>query len=294
MRKSVIRFILCSVLLLAALGGLVGGAVLAEDATPTQGTLDVTAQYPIVKGKPTYTFTYDVMIYWNSISAKNFNLSMTVPSGWSSVITRSSPPSEVAAIRMEANQGDVPQSITVSMYTSYTQQPKPGEYVATLNVVSDDGAIKKSIDLKAVVTATYSYTMRTPSGGLYMEALADKDNAIVVQVYNNGTEEMKNIGFEAIYPEGWDVVFQPGGVAALKPGETQNILVNVRPPKETIAGDYVVNLSSLSVEYEPLPLNLRVAVVATSIWRWVTIGVVAVAIIGLGILFWRISKRQTD
>jgi uncharacterized membrane protein len=289
--KSAMRVILCSVLLLTTAIGLAGGIVRAQ--TPVQGELTVTTQYPIVKGTPGSTFSFEVSLTWLSASAQNFNLSMTTPAQWSSRITRDSPPSEVAAIRMEANQ-DVGQRFNISLFTSSSQLPKPGEYIATLNVVSDDGAIKKTIDFKAVVTAKYSFTMDTPTGGTFMQALAGKDNMVVIQLYNNGTEEVNNIALEAASPEGWEVIFDPGGVSNLAVGGTQNIIVNVKPPQGTVAGDYIVTLSSLSIDFEPQPLKIRVGVVVTSILRWVIIGVIALAIIAFGVLFWLMSRRHTD
>lgn len=290
MGRSLFRFLLCFVLLSSVAAGYVGENIaLAQDSS--QGTLSLTTDFPVLRGKSGEKFVFSIGLNWIGTVAKNFNLSVTTPPQWSATITRSYPTSEVAAIRMEANR-DFTEKFDVTFSSFTWQQPQPGEYVVTLNAVSDDGAIKQSIDLKAIVTAIYSFRMATSNGNLNAQVTAGDANPLSIVLANNGTAALQNITFSTTKPDGWEVNFSPSSVNNIDPGSIQEVKVSINPPGgDTIAGDYMVTLTAENTEFSPEPLRVRVTVLTPSFWGWVSILIVAAVIGGLALLFWRVGRR---
>ncbi|MDD5081907.1 MAG: NEW3 domain-containing protein [Dehalococcoidales bacterium] len=285
-RSRLIRFLLVVSLLLTMFAALAGHAVAAQSVT---GTLDLTTQFPVLRGKSGDSYEFTVSLTWNGSETRNFDLITTLPPQWTAKLTRAYPASEIASIRMEAYR-DYPEQFELTLAPVSWSQPEPGEYVATLEARSGD--LKKTIELTAAVTAVYSFVMTTESGNLNMEATAGDDNSTALVLVNTGTARIENITFSSSKQEDWEVIFTPDRVAALDPGVTQGVEVIVRPlAGKTIAGDYMITLRAESKDYSPDPLVIRVTVLTPAFWGWISILIVIAIIAGLSVFFWRLGRR---
>lgn len=279
------RFFLCFFLVAITLASLAGQAALAQTATDR---FELTCSYPVLRGESGDSFAFAVNLYWIGSEARNFDLIATVPDQWTAKITRDSPPTEVAAIRMEANREN-PQEFQVTVSSVSWNQPQPGEYVITIEAISGD--LKKTIDLKAVVRAIYGFRITTENGNANLEARAGNDNTLVLLLVNTGTARIENITFASTQQASWGVTFFPDRVAALDPGVMQAVNVTIRPPNENgIAGDYKVTLRAESKDYLPDPIDIRVTVTTAGYWWWI-IAAAIVVVVGVGIFFWRSGRR---
>jgi len=286
-KSRVIRCFLCIALLFTVFGGLVINGVLAQG----EGDLEVTTEFPVLKGKSGDSFEYTVSVMWRGTEAKEFNLTTETPPNWQATITRAYPESEVAAVRLEAFR-DYPEKFEVNFFPVAWRRPEPGEYVATLNIIADDGTVQESIDLKAIVTAIYGFRLVTSSGRLDIEAVAGEDNVLSLAVANSGTAAIKDITFSSTSQQDWSVTFSPSKIDSLEPGSVQEVTVIIKPPRTgAIAGDYNILLSANSEDYTPDSLRIRVTVLTPGMWGWISIIIVVVVIAGLGVLFWRLGRR---
>ncbi|MDD5083113.1 MAG: NEW3 domain-containing protein [Dehalococcoidales bacterium] len=286
-KLKLIRFFLCFLLIVVAFS--VAGDHTAEAQSAT-GTVNLTTQFPVLRGKSGDSFKFTVSLTWNGTEARTFDLITTVPLQWTATVRRSYPDAEIGAINMPAYQPDYAESFDITFAPVPWSKPQPGQYVATFEAIS--GEVKKTIELTAEVTDIYGFTITTKTGNLNMEATAGGNNTLELVVVNDGTARIENITFSSSAQTGWDVIFTPDRVAALDSGATQAMEVTVRPPAEnTIAGDYTITLRAENADYTPDPMVIRVTVLTPSFWGWISILIVVAVIAGLVILFRKLGRR---
>ena len=166
--------------------------------------------------------------------------------------------------------------------------PEPGEYPITVEASS--GEIKGTINLTAIVTASYQMTLSTPDGRLNTTATAGKNNYFSVVVANTGSAAIDNITFSSDKPTGWTVEPTPEKIDSLAAGESKTIDVNIKPAAKTIAGDYQITLTANGKQTND-HMDIRVTVETPTVWGWVGIGIIVLVIAGLAYVFTRFSRR---
>jgi len=168
--------------------------------------------------------------------------------------------------------------------------PEPGEYIVTLEVSSTELGIKETIDLTAIVTGIYDFSMFTATGQLNTQARAGQDNHFEILLVNAGSQPIEHITFTSDKPGGWSITFEPDEIDILEPGDRREVNAIITPIEKAIAGDYAITLRAVD-EYVADSLQLRVTVVTPTIWGGVGIGIAASVIVGLALLFRRLGRR---
>jgi uncharacterized membrane protein len=182
------------------------------------------------------------------------------------------------------------ETVNVKAFAEPGKRPEPGEYTITLEMNWEAGDIKSSLDLTAVVIASYDFVMITKSGRLNAQVDTGKDNHVAILLLNTGTAAIEDVTLSATIPEGWSITFDPEKIDSLEPALEREIDIIIRPPNKTIAGDYLLTLKADS-ERGADSLQLRVTVLTSTLWGWAGIGIVAGVIAGLIIMFRRLGRR---
>jgi uncharacterized membrane protein len=264
--------------------------ILQDDAEK----IELSCQYPVLSSYAGLNYSYDISVnYTGGKESKIFDLKAMVPQGFNSTISPGyGDGKEIAAIRLDPTK-NYPETIKLNIRPYVWKIPSPGEYPVTFEVTS--GTLKSIISLKAIVTANYDLKLNTPDGRLNTEATAGQDNQFTVVLANTGSADLEKLILETKAkdrPQGWTVTYKPEKINLLKAGETKEIQVTIRPSDKTIAGDYM-----MSVESEPeskqayANLQVRVTVLAPTIWGWVGVGIVVLVIVALAIMFIRFGRR---
>ncbi|HUV56299.1 MAG TPA: NEW3 domain-containing protein [Dehalococcoidales bacterium] len=298
-----VRCLFCFVLLCVMLGGLAGGQVLAvtgnsdhalalppSEEESSGDVVELRSDYPVISGKSGDAFELEVEVMWRGDERQIFDLAVTPPSGWKATIFSGSgryPEVKIGAMVMEPGKfyGN---KVKIKVEPLPGNMPEPGDYPVIFEASSGD--IRETIELTAKVTARYEFAMRTPTSQLNTEATAGKDNNLTVLLVNSGSDPVENLSLTSIKPEGWDITYEPEKVDSLAPGATQELDVVIKPPKETIAGDWSVTLQANSEDVSD-KLDLRITVLTPTIWGWVGILIVVLVIAGVGVVFWRLGRR---
>jgi uncharacterized membrane protein len=267
---------------------LVGGLLLAFSPTT------VLAQEEKIEINPTYSklegtsFEFPVTLKYTGDAPKTFNLSATGPQNWIVYITPDYPKDKmIRDIRLDPTS-------TVGEYIDVSAAPPtwlitaPGEYKITLEVSS--GTLKETVQLTAVVTASYDMSLTTPDSLLNTKAAAGKDNFFVIGVNNMGSAPIDNITLSSDNPKGWTIEFTPANITALNAGSVQTVTVNIKPPPKTIAGDYSITLTAEGKQITK-DIQIRVTVETPTVWGWVGIGIIILVCAGLAFVFMRFSRR---
>lgn len=283
-----IRRVLCSIglLLLVGLAALMPAAALADDTVPE--SLNISAAYSKLEGISTTSFQFVVQLLYVSTAPRTFNLSVTGPQNWSINMTPDYPKDQkIRDIRIDpASALDNLVDINATPPT-YVQVP-PGEYKLTLDV--SGGNLKQSIDLYAVVTASYGMAVVTPNNLLNTKAAAGQDNFFTIGVQNTGSASLDNIAFSTDAPTGWSVTYTPDKITSLNAGSTQTVTVNIKPEAKAISGDYGITITAEGKQ-NTQSLALRVTVETPTIWGFVGVAIIVLVFAGLAFVFIRFSRR---
>ena len=305
-KMRVVQYLLCFLLVLGLVGGLaVNKAAFAakqsieghlttlpnQEGQEPEPKLEITAKYPEMEGKSGDSYEFEIDInYAMAKEARIFDLNVIVPENWVTTVrpTYGGGDTDISAVRMQANV-NFPEKVKLVAIPLPWALPDPGEYTITLEATSGD--IKGSIDLKAIVTARYNFEMYTETGRLNTEAKSGKENHFTIKLTNTGSAAIDDISFSTTgKPQGWSVTYTPEKIDKLEAGLTQDVDVVIEPPPDTIAGDYSMTLRSESNEFND-SLDIRVTVLAPTIWGWVGIIIVVLVIIGLAVLFRQLGRR---
>lgn len=269
-------------------------AVLAqeeEEAPPEAITL--TTKHTKLEAIAGTAFEFEVDLeYTGGTEAKVFDLAVSGPQDWTTYITPTYPKDKkILDIRIEPTlpyQTAQVTKILVAVSPSYWLLPEPGEYRITVTAAS--GEVSGSIDLTAVITASYQMALTTPDGLLNTTATAGRDNYFTIEVLNNGSAAIDDITFSSSKPTDWTVEFSPDEIDSVAALDYQTVEVNIKPPAKTIAGDYQITITAKGKQAED-DVAIRVSVETPTIWGWVGVAIIVVVIAGLVYVFMRFSRR---
>jgi uncharacterized membrane protein len=302
------RYLLCLALFFGVFGGLLGDHVVlaaheVNDATvllpseqeepppvePLEEKLEVFSSYPILQNTVGSVFKFEITLYYEGNEPRTFDLDMVLPEGWTGIFTGGYPETEISAFTVEPEKKN--ETVTLTVTPDPENPPQPGEYGFTVRAAADN--LTASVDLKAVVIPVppqYLLYMSTATLQSEFSMRPDQANHISLQLTNAFNGMVTNIIFTAEEPEGWNVTFTPGTVAALEPGVTQEIDLVIIPPAGTEAGDYPITLIASGDQTEA-KREYRITVVTATAWGNAGIGIAIAIIVGLAIWFRRAGTR---
>ncbi len=260
----------------------------------TAESIEVRAVHPTVEAIAGNDFVFEIEFKYVADNIlgepRNFDLVTKAPQGWEVYFTpQFEKDKRVSAIALKPGSVAFSDKTRMVALAPFWPLPEPGDYIITLEVVSGD--LKDTVEITAVITASYNLLM-APAGDRYdTTAKAGRDNYFSIQVGNLGTAPIDKITFSPDSPEGWSVKFSPEQVDTLEPFGTQVVEMNIKPPPETIAGDYLISVRASGVQKTSEKINIRVTVETPTIWGWIGVVIIAVVIMGLVVIFMRFSRR---
>jgi uncharacterized membrane protein len=257
---------------------------------PLAEKLEIFSSYPILQNTVGSVFEFEITLYYEGSEPRTFDLDMVLPEGWMGIFTGGYPETEISAFTVEPEKKN--ETVTLTVTPDPENLPQPGEYGFTVRATSD--TVSDSVDLKAVVIPIppqYLLYMSTSTLQSEFSMRPDQPNHISLQLTNAFNGTVTNIIFTAEEPEGWNVTFTPGTVAALEPGVTQEIDLVINPPAGTEAGDYPIILRASGDQTEA-QREYRITVVTATAWGNAGIGIAIAIIVGLAIWFRRAGTRE--
>ena len=268
--------------------------VTVKTITVAAEEIAMSVAHPTIEAIAGQEFVFEVEFRYTAVGgvtgeSRNFDMRAKGPAGWEVYLTpRYEKEKRVSAISLKPGfaYGETHRVVATPPFWPL---PEPGEYKLTLEAVS--GEMTDSLELTAVITARYSL-VAVPSAERYdTKAAAGKDNYFSIEIGNLGTAGIENIKFSSDKPTGWSIEFLPDKVDLLEALNTKTVDVNIKPPPETIAGDYVISLRASGTQATSMELPLRVTVETPTVWGWVGVAIIVLVIIGLVVIFMRFSRR---
>jgi len=125
----------------------------------------------------------------------------------------------------------------------------------------------------------------------YKEVAPGEDNALFMEIRNNGNKEITNIRFDSDKPEGWVVDFKPDSISYLGAGSSQTVDVKVIPSRDTGRGEYNLTFIAEANETRTATSTMLRVENGSSFWLWVGLGVAALVIAGFVIIYRRFGRQ---
>lgn len=293
-----ISLFILSLVLLAAF--LLPGLALAQDGTdnvtppqeppPPPDMITLSTEFPRLEAIATGSFEFYVKLLYTGQIDRVFDLDVTMPAGWGATVTPQFDSKLISSITIEKSAfSPTVKTVKVAATTPSWPLAEPGEYTVTLKVASGD--VRGQIDLTAKITARYALDA-APSNQLYnTRAKAGQDNTYSITVTNIGTAPVGNITFSSSKPSGWEITYQPEKIETLEILDPKTIDVNIKPPPDTVAGDYMISLSVSGKQAFAGSLQVRVTVATPSIWGWIGVAIIVIVVVGLVVIFMQFGRR---
>jgi uncharacterized membrane protein len=252
-------------------------------AKVVEAGIGITADFPSLKGAPTDTFTYTLTVTNDTPTSQAFTFAPQGPQGWT---VNASPQAEQRAATLTIDGG-----ANAKLEVTATPPPSVAEdtYPIGVTVTAANGATGQ-IQLQAEVTGTGTLDLATASGRVDVSGHSNHVTKETLALTNSGTAALTDIKMASAPPKGWEVTFEPATVATLKPGQTGQVVAEIKPAKNAVAGDYPLSLSA-SAGSSSKSVDLRYRVTSAS-WLGVLGVVVIIAAFGvLALAFRRFGRR---
>ncbi|OGO43138.1 MAG: hypothetical protein A2137_08020 [Chloroflexi bacterium RBG_16_58_8] len=267
------------------------GAALAQDEAAS--TVTLTTEFPRIDGTAADTFPFTVALNYKGDQNRVFEVATTPPAGWNAYVTPQFDSQRISSILIDSSFTGVTKSLKVTVNGPTFPPALPGEYKITLRVSSED--VVGTIELIARVTprGILSAAPANQDRVYSTRATAGRDNLFGIAVANVGTSAIENVTFTPeSKPEGWEITFQPENLETLEVLASTAVDVNIKPPPNTMAGDYMFSLRVTGKDVpDSVKMDIRVTVQTPTIWGWVGVAIIIIVVVSLFVIFMRFGRR---
>jgi uncharacterized repeat protein (TIGR01451 family) len=254
--------------------------LIIQEKLPPKLTLE--ANLPTLRGAPDSTFRYDVKLKNDGDDDLSVNLVANTPPGF--LVTFKSSGKEVTSIPMAANETS---SLSVEA-KAFVEMPA-GTY--PIDIVAQGNDVQAEATLNAEITGQAKLSVSAPDGRLSGKAYAGNVTPLTLVVQNTGTAPAHNIQLTASPPAGWSVEFDPKAITELAAGKQMEVTANLQPADQAIAGDYMVPVHARTEDGPNESAEFRITVLTSTMWGIVGVGLIAVAVLVIGLAVMRFGRR---
>jgi uncharacterized membrane protein len=248
----------------------------------TGGAVTMTSAFPQLTGAPSSTFSYSVTLTNTGTQKETYTLQGQGPDGW----TVSVHPSSNAQALTDTIDGGGNDTLSVTAQPPATVAA--GAY--PIQVTANAGSQSAKTALEADVTGSPGLTLSTPNQVLNATVTAGSTGPVALVVTNTGTTTLTDITITASAPTGWTNTFAPTSIASLDPNASATVTATVKPSSDALAGDYVVTYTATSGSTTS-NVDIRTTVQTSALWGFIGLALIAIVIVGLGLVFRRFGRR---
>jgi uncharacterized membrane protein len=246
--------------------------------------IQITTSYPVLRGQTDASFEFSLDVANKSENDRNFNLAAQMPEKWEVNFKPGYESKQISSLRIRGSG-----SQTVAVSVSPPRDATAGEYPILVRIST--GESKAEVPLRVVLTGIYKLDAATPTGILSTEAVTGQPTTVSLLVKNTGSAVNRNISLSSFKPENWKVEFKPEKIEALDPNAIKQVEATITPAATALVGDYSVALSADGEKGSSKSVEMRVTVKAPTTWGWIGVGLIALAIGGMGGLFVWLGRR---
>ena len=248
------------------------------------GGLKLSSQYPVLGTGTGQTLKFTVDLKNETNKPLTTSLAAQAPPGWTVRFKPQFGDQQISSIQIKESGSE-----TLSVEIDTPSRADAKEHPVAITARS--GAYEASTKVNVTLKGTQDLKMASLAGTLNASVTAGKKAPVDFVVGNAGTAPIRNLSFITKKPgDKWTVDFKPDKLDALNPGEVREIKMEILAPDRTIAGDYLLSVTANSPETNK-SVDFRVTVSTPTIWGWIGFAIVAVVVLGLAIVFFRLGRR---
>lgn len=251
-----------------------------EERLPPNLSFDV--ELPTLRGTASSTFRYDATLQNEGDEDLTVNLVANAPSGFQVSFSLSG--QDVTSIPINANE-----TKRLDIEVQPVTNVPAGTY--DIQVLAQGGEVEASQTLTAEVTGQPELTVTSPDERLSGNAYAGQQTPLKVVVQNTGSAPARNVELSASTPSGWSVEFEPSRLDELSAGKQVEVTANVQPGEQAVAGDYMITMRAEGEGGASDSAEFRITVLTSTLWGVVGIGLIAVAVLVVGLAVVRFGRR---
>ncbi len=231
--------------------------------------------------RPTRRFSFSLTLTNSTADDLPFSATATGPDGWT-VTAQVGSTAQAASVVVKAGSTE-----TVTVTAKAADGTPAGDYPIAVDATS--GSQSAHADLQVTITGSYKLAMTTPSGVLSMNASSGSASDITLSLTNSGTADIPGAAMTATAPTGWIVKFDPTPID-VPAGQTVQVVAHVTPSSDAITGDYVTTMTA-TAPLATATTDIRVTVQTSALWGALGIGLIALVLLGLWLVFRRFGRR---
>lgn len=240
---------------------------------PLAAKLTATPKFPVLKGSPKSTFSFNVTAKNESASDMLVKLDARAPDGFTTTFKENYGSQELTSIPIKAGES---KDLSVSIKTP--PEIAAGAYPVIVSLAGDKA--KADTRLTLDVSGQPTLALSGKDGRLSGEAVAGQEKSFELVVRNTGSATATNVKLSATPPNDWKISFEPKEIASLPVDGEQKVSALVTPGAKALAGDYMVSMRA-SADGASDNANYRVTVTTSTLWGAAGIGVIGAALLVL-------------
>lgn len=242
-----------------------------------------TVQYPEQEGSSDSTFSFTGTIANNGVADSSYSLSTQAPTGWTVTYAPSGDTTQINSIDVASGSSE---ALTISV--APPSDVEPGDYNISLGAASSAETLSETLTI--TITGTYDLTVSTPDQVLSMDAYANHESDITIDVTNNGNVDLSNVALSSDGPDDWDIEFETDTIDTLAAGDTQEVVCHVTPDSTAITGDYLATITA-TADDTTASTDIRVTVKTRTIWGIIAVLLIVAVCAGLGYIVKKYGRR---
>lgn len=257
--------------------------VTVKERVPPKLSLEV--ELPTLKGKANTTFRYDARLRNDGDEDLTINLISEAPQGFQVGFKLTG--KEVSSFPIAPGE-----SKRLDIEVQPPDDAPGGTY--EIDVIAEGGAARARTTLTADVTEVTgepSLDVSGPGGRLSGEAYVGKETPLNVIVWNTGEAPARDVKLSASSPSGWSVEFQPEEIDTIAVGSQAEVTARIKPAEKAVAGDYEITIRARPEEGSSESAKFRITVRTSTLWGVVGVGIIAVAVLIVGLAVMRFGRR---
>lgn len=254
-----------------------------EEEVPPRLTLEV--DLPTLKGKANTTFRYDATVENEGNEELSLNLIAEAPQGFE--VNFKLTGQEVSSFPIAPGE-----SKRLDVEVQPPDQAPGGTY--EIEVVAEGGAARASTTLVAdvkEVAGEPALNVTGPGGRLSGDAYVGKKTSLKVIVTNTGDAAARNVALDSSSPSGWSVEFEPKEIEEIPVDSRTEVTAKIEPAEKAVAGDYEITVRARPENGTTESAQFRMTVHTSTMWGIVGVGIIAVAVVIVGLAVMRFGRR---
>lgn len=253
-----------------------------KDKLPAQ--LSFESEFPTIRSGSNSTFTFSTTLRNSGDEDVTVVLSADAPREFA--VTFKSSGKDITNLPTDIRSGG---SQTISVEAAPLTTLPVGKYPIT--VTAQGESIDATLSLIAEVVGQPQLTITAPDGRLSGEATLGRTTPIKLILRNSGNSPAVGINLTATSPAGWTVQLDPEQVIEVPANGEVEVTANVTPSDQALAGDYMLTFRAQPKEGTSKTADFRVTVKTSTLWGVAGIGLIAAAVVIVGLAVVRFGRR---